>query len=146
MISKSCEYAIKATLFIAQKSLIGHRVSLKEIAAAIESPVAFTSKILQTLARAQIIDSSKGPNGGFDIQKERLAKTNLKQIVLAIDGDRLFDACALGLSVCSEEEPCPLHKDFIVIRKRIEKSLQSSNLFNLSKDLNLGQFVLKNSI
>ena len=46
MFSKSCKYGIKATLFIAQKSQHDERVSLKEIAAAINSPIAFTAKIL----------------------------------------------------------------------------------------------------
>ena len=59
MFSKSCEYGIKATLFIAQKSQWNDRVSLKEIATAIDSPTAFTGKILQVLAKANIINSQK---------------------------------------------------------------------------------------
>lgn len=143
MISKSCEYGIKATLFIAQNSQSGQRVSLKEIATAIESPAAFTAKILQTLAKGNIIDSTKGPNGGFEIKKEQLPKINLKQIVQTIDGNRLFDGCALGLNVCNEKKPCPLHNDFVLIRNQLNKTLTSSNLLNVSTDLNLGLTVLK---
>ena len=51
MFSKTCEYGIKATLFIAQMSQKGERVSLKDIASAIDSPSAFTAKILQTLSK-----------------------------------------------------------------------------------------------
>ncbi|MDX1365867.1 MAG: Rrf2 family transcriptional regulator, partial [Arenibacter latericius] len=61
MFSKACEYGIKATLFIAQKSLNQQRVSLKEIASEIDSPIAFTAKILQSLARSGMVDSHKGP-------------------------------------------------------------------------------------
>ncbi|RDK89186.1 RrF2 family transcriptional regulator [Marinirhabdus gelatinilytica] len=143
MFSKSCEYGIKATLFIAQKSQRGERVSLKEIAAATNSPTAFTAKILQILAKANIVNSTKGPNGGFEIEKVRLEKTSIKQIVLAIDGNQLFDGCALGLEKCNENEPCPMHEKFVIIRNQLNETLQSSTLLKVAKDLNLGLTVLK---
>jgi len=143
MFSKSCEYGIKATLFIAQKSQWQERVSLKEIASAIDSPTAFTAKILQVLAKANIINSTKGPNGGFEIEKTRLPEINLKQIVLAIDGGRVFEGCALGLSSCNANEPCPMHDEFVVIRDQLNETLTSSNLLNVAMDLNLGLTVLK---
>ena len=57
MFSKACEYGIRATLFIAQKSLQGERVRLKAIADEIDAPEAYTAKILQQLARNEIIQS-----------------------------------------------------------------------------------------
>ncbi len=143
MFSKSCEYGIKATLFIAQKSQRGKRVSLKEIAAAIDSPIAFTAKILQVLAKASIVNSTKGLHGGYEIEKERLPKISLKQIVQAIDGNRIFDGCALGLKICNAKEPCPMHSQFVIIRNKLSETLALSNLPNVAMDLNLGLTVLK---
>ena len=51
MFSKSCEYAIRATIFIASKCCEERRVGLKEISLAIDSPIAFTAKILQILSK-----------------------------------------------------------------------------------------------
>ena len=143
MFSKSCEYGIKATLFIAQKSQSGERVSLKDIAKAIDSPVAFTAKILQTLAKVGIVNSVKGPTGGFEIDKGDLSKISLKQIIVAIDGTRLFEGCALGLDKCNENKPCPMHEKFVIIRNQLNETLQSSNLLNIASELNLGTTVLK---
>lgn len=143
MLSKSCEYGIKATLFIAQKSQDEDRVSLKQISDAIDSPIAFTAKILQKLVKSDIINSKKGPTGGFEIDKERLSQINLKQIVLAIDGNKLFEGCALGFSVCNPNEPCPMHSQFISIRNQLNKTLESSNLLKVATELNLGHTVLK---
>ncbi len=143
MFSKSCEYGIKATLFIAQKSQWGERVSLKEIAAAIDSPIAFTAKILQVLAKASIVNSTKGLHGGYEIEKECLPKISLKQIVQAIDGNRIFDGCALGLKICNAKEPCPMHSQFVIIRNKLSETLASSNLLNVAMNLNLGLTVLK---
>ena len=67
MFSKSCEYAIRATIFIASKCCENRKVGLKEIADAIDSPTAFTAKILQKLSKNKIINSTKGVNGGFEI-------------------------------------------------------------------------------
>ena len=65
MFSKACEYGIRASIFIAEQSLLDKKVSLKDIAKAIDSPEAYTSKILQQLSRNFIINSDKGPTGGF---------------------------------------------------------------------------------
>lgn len=95
MFSKSCEYGIKATAFIAVEAEKNNRVSLKAIAKAIDSPVAFTAKILQQLARTGIINSVQGAGGGFEIEKARLTKIKLSQIVAAIDGENVYKGCGL---------------------------------------------------
>jgi len=64
MFSKTCEYAIRAMIFIAQKSKLG-RVGIKEIAEAIDAPEHFIAKILQELCRKGLLQSLKGPTGGF---------------------------------------------------------------------------------
>ncbi|MDC3354314.1 Rrf2 family transcriptional regulator [Flavobacteriaceae bacterium] len=143
MFSKSCEYGIKATLFIAQKSESSGRVSLKDIVNAINSPAPFTAKILQILSKKDIINSVKGPSGGFEINKEKLSKISLKQIIVAIDGTQLFEGCAIGLDQCDAKKPCPLHENFVEIRNQLDRTLQTSNLLDIAMDLNLGLTILK---
>ena len=76
MFSKACEYGIKATIFIAIKSCEDKRVNTKEISQEINSPAAFTAKILQALVRHKVIDSVKGPHGGFQIKKIKFRLLN----------------------------------------------------------------------
>jgi DNA-binding IscR family transcriptional regulator len=59
MFSKTCEYAIKASIYIASQSLAQKRVGIKDIAQAIESPEAFTGKIMQVLSKNHIVASVK---------------------------------------------------------------------------------------
>lgn len=117
MFSKSCEYAIRATIFIATHCFKEGKVGLKEIANEIDSPTAFTAKILQALVKNNIIKSSKGVGGGFMILKDDLKNINLSDIVMAIDGDSVFLRCGLGLSNCSEDHPCPVHEKFKFVKK-----------------------------
>lgn len=143
MFSKACEYGIKATVHIATQSLNGNRVGLRDIAYEIDSPEAFTAKILQLLVKARIIDSVKGPSGGFEVDKERMKKTTLSEIVSAIDGDAIYKGCGLGLSECSAKRPCPVHYKFKVIRDDLKRMLESVTVYELSMKLKNGLTYLK---
>ena len=100
MFSKACEYGIKASIFIAIKSYDDQRVTPKEISKEIDSPQAFTAKILQALVHHNIINSVKGAHGGFEVDKGNLSEITLSQIVKAIDGDAVYSRCGFGLKQC----------------------------------------------
>lgn len=144
MFSKACEYGIRATLHIAEQALNSDRkIGVKDIAKAIESPEAFTAKILQILTRNKIIHSVKGPSGGFYILKKDLAKIKLSAIVEAIDGDQIYRGCGLGLSQCNAAKPCPVHDKFKVIRDELAKMLTQTTLLELANGLESGLTFLK---
>lgn len=143
MFSKACEYAIRASIHIATKSLDDDRASLKDIAKEIDSPEAFTAKIMQQLVRAGIIDSIKGPTGGFVIDKSRLNKIKLQEIVFAIDGDSIYTNCGLGMKACSESQPCPVHNQFKIVRNGLREMLETTDLQQLCYGLKSGMTFLK---
>jgi Rrf2 family protein len=143
MFSKACEYGIRATLFIAKSSLKQKRVRLGEIADAIDSPEAFTAKILQQLAKNGIVKSIKGPYGGFEIEEAKMKKTVLRKVVVAIDGNDLFEGCAMGLSACDASRPCPLHNSFIHIRDELAALLDQTNIHEMAHSLEDGLTFLK---
>ncbi len=143
MFSKSCEYAIRATIFIATHCCKEGKVGLKEIANELDSPTAFTAKILQALVKNNIIKSSKGVGGGFMILKDDLKNINLSDIVMAIDGDSVFLRCGLGLSNCSEDHPCPVHEKFKFVKKDLIYMLEHTTLEELSLGIKKGQTFLK---
>ncbi len=142
MFSKTCEYAIRAMLFIAQKSESGHKIGIKEISKGIDAPEHFLAKILQDLSRKGIVRSIKGPNGGFYLD-DSAKKNTLADIVKAVDGDDLFTGCGLGLKICSEKNPCPLHDEFKIIRKKIHNMLESAIVAEFNIELLRGLRHLK---
>jgi Rrf2 family transcriptional regulator, iron-sulfur cluster assembly transcription factor len=143
MFSKACEYAIRATLYVAEKSLEGRRVSLKDIAEAIDSPVAFTAKILQQLVRNHVMISVMGPTGGFEIERKKLDTIKLSQIVDAIDGNAIYRGCGLGLKECNAAKPCPVHDKFVKIRDDLKDMLENTSLYELATGLEIGLTFLK---
>lgn len=143
MFSKTCEYGIKATLYVAHQSLLNNRTSLKDIAKAIDSPEAFTAKILQILSKNGILKSTKGPTGGFEIEKENSEMIKLSDIVFAIDGNELYKGCGLGLKECNSLKPCPLHDKFMSIRDDLKQMLETTSIEELANGLNSGLSFLK---
>ncbi|SEB71069.1 Rrf2 family protein [Tenacibaculum sp. MAR_2009_124] len=131
MFSKSCEYGLRATIYVAEQSSLGNRVGLKTIALAIDSPEAFTGKILQTLTRNNIITSIKGPYGGFVIEDHQVKKLKLSEIVKVLDGDKIYTGCGLGLKQCNEKSPCPLHYKFVEIREQLKNMLEENTLHDI---------------
>ncbi len=134
MFSKTCKYAIRAMIYIAQKSKDGNKVGIKEIAKGIDSPEHFIAKILQELGRKGLLLSLKGPNGGFYLDEETL-DCSLADIVKVIDGDTIFTDCGLGLKHCSETHPCPIHNEFKSIRMGIKTLLENATLGNFTDEL-----------
>ncbi|AUC85693.1 transcriptional regulator [Polaribacter sp. ALD11] len=144
MFSKTCEYGLRAVIFIAQQAKTDKKVSISAISEAIDSPQAFTAKILQQLTKNKIVQSIKGPYGGFFIEEENLKTIALSNIVQVLDGESIYTGCGLGLHQCNEEKPCPLHFKFIEIRENLKKMLENTTLLELSTDKNLTDYYLKN--
>ncbi|MHB1278709.1 MAG: RrF2 family transcriptional regulator [Bacteroidia bacterium] len=143
MFSKACEYAIRAMVLIAKESKLGRTVSLTEIAKGIDSPPSFTSKVLQMLVKANLLDSVKGAHGGFRLSPARIVGITLKDIVQCVDGDSVYRGCGLGLKQCSEKNPCPFHDSFKKIRDELKIVLEETTLVHLSERLDSGQSILK---
>ncbi|HEX2846832.1 MAG TPA: Rrf2 family transcriptional regulator [Chitinophagaceae bacterium] len=134
MFSKTCEYAIRAMIFIAQKSKNGNKVGIKEIAKGVDSPEHYIAKILQELGKKGLLLSLKGPNGGFYLDKKTL-EYSLADIVKVVDGDKLFTGCGLGLKQCSETHPCPIHHEFKSLRRGIQTMLEKAKLGEFTEEL-----------
>ncbi len=139
--SKTCTYAMRAVFYIAQRSHEGHKVGIREIAEHIASPEPFLAKILQQLSREGLIQSSKGPNGGFYLDAAGL-KRPLADIVKALEGEDIFTGCGMGLTYCSETNPCPLHEDFKKVRSQLTKMLQNTSIGKFNLELINGKFTL----
>ena len=143
MFSKACQYGIKASVYIASQSSMGNRVSLKDIAFNIDTPEAFTAKILHQLAKRNILKSLKGPGGGFEIPTGMAEGIKLSHIVSAIDGDSTYIGCALGFDSCDALQPCPMHHKFVDIRNDLRKMLETTSLYELANGLDVGLSFLK---
>ena len=137
MLSLTCKTAIKAVIYLASKFESGEKAGIKEIAEFIDASEHTVGKMLQTLVKAQVINSSKGPTGGFYITAKQKDQPIIK-IVEAIDGENVFNQCGLGLSKCSATHPCPIHDDYKVVRDLFENMCKQKNISDLCEPVNSG--------
>ena len=83
-ISRSTGYAILAVGYIAKHSDEGIILS-QSVSKAYNIPLEYLLKIMQQLVRANVLNSKRGPRGGFSLAKSP-KKITLLEIVEAVDG------------------------------------------------------------
>ena len=141
MLSKSTEYATRALIFVQLQNWMGKRPGVLEIANEIESPTAFTAKILHILTTHKLLNSLKGRGGGFFFTDNQ-AELTVYEIILVMEGDALFTECGMGLSNCSDENPCPLHDQYEKIRAQLLMLVKTETISSLATKIQDGQAVL----
>ena len=141
MLSLTCKTAIKAVIYLGSKNGTGINAGIKEIAEYIDASEHTVGKLLQTLVKDEVINSVKGPNGGFYITAKQKNQPIIN-IVEAIDGKEVFKECGLGFSKCSSAHPCPLHDDYKPVRDLFEKLCRERNLKDLCEPVNIGMAYL----
>ncbi|HEY0972833.1 MAG TPA: Rrf2 family transcriptional regulator [Gemmatimonadales bacterium] len=107
MLSNTADYALRAILVLAHHHG-GRPVRAEEIADATGAPRNYLAKTLNALAKAGIVDSTRGPAGGFclAVAPERLT---LARVVDLFDAPRAHTCCMLGDGPCDPRQPCAVH-------------------------------------
>ena len=67
----------------------------------------------------------------------------LADIVFAIDGNSIYEGCALGFDTCNATKPCPIHDKFVNVREELKKMLLNTSLYELATGLEVGLTFLK---
>lgn len=134
LLSKTCNYGIRAALFVASKS-DQQFVPIRQIAEELNISFHFLTKILQVLTQKNIMNSYRGPNGGVSLAKSADAIT-IYDIIEAIDGLKLFEECIIGLPGCGDTKPCPFHDHWKTVREDLKNTFKNSTLADLSIKIN----------
>lgn len=137
MLSNSSKYAIKAVLYLADKTDDSHKLMVKDLYIPTQVPKAYLAKLLQGLSKQNIISATKGPKGGYYLTSEN-KENRVYKVVEVIDGIQRIESCVLGINECNAEHPCPLHKYVAPTRTALLNTLKSMTIGELSLDLKKG--------
>lgn len=123
-----------ATIAIHTMALLSLNVdklhSTKEIASALNVSENHLSKVLQRLAKSNLVDSTRGPKGGFKI-KNKPNSISLLEIYEAIDGTLDPTDCLMGTKVCSGN--CLLSNLLLNINQQVKEYFQNTKLIEFDK-------------
>lgn len=138
MVSNTCKYGIRAILYIAVNSENEKKIGIKKISKDLDLPGPFLGKILQTLAKNKILNSVKGPHGGFSLAKNP-DDISLYDIVNVIDGDDVFHECLIGVKIC-ERNPeytplCPFMEKSHKVRDLLMKTFKEQTIGEFARGI-----------
>ena len=117
--SKSFGYALRGILYIALMQDEQRKVQINEIAKKLSVPKHFLGKIMMEMVKEGLLNSTKGPYGGFGLTEKTLDTPLIR--LAEITGDvNQFNVCVLQMRNCDGTNPCPLHKEMDSIKNKLE--------------------------
>ncbi|WP_457600755.1 RrF2 family transcriptional regulator [Hydrogenivirga sp.] len=128
--SDTVRYAMLALAYLAL-----HRdrlVKADEIAKAQNIPKPFLSKILHELARRDVLQSVKGPRGGFALKVDP-QKLTMWDVVSLMGEEYRFQACVLMPDKCEvyETNPCVVHHRWEKLKRQMIDFLKNTTIADL---------------
>jgi len=138
MLSNQSKYAIRGVIFLALHASIDNKLGSKDVGKKINIPIPFLAKIFQHLSKEKIISSSKGPRGGFFLSKDQL-KGNLMSIISSLDGEDHFNSCYMGLSKCSDTNPCAIHHLASPFNQHVKDEFKKRSIEDFALDAKKGK-------
>ncbi len=140
ILSRTSQYAVQAMIYMATQEP-GQPILNKDVAARLNVPAPYLAKILQSLAKGNLLESFRGRLGGFCLRPEGL-RTSLMDILVLTEGPTFTKSCLLGLKQCSKETACPLHFRWVPVKERIIELLNETTLDKLSEAVKSGKYRL----
>lgn len=125
-LSRPAEYALRAMTYLARLEP-DRRIRSSDLAKAANIPAAFLSKIMRRLVSNGLVDAKKGHNGGF-ILARAAEEISFIDILRAVGFEPAADHCLFGLGNCDSQHPCPLHREWSILKDQIELWASSHTL------------------
>jgi Rrf2 family protein len=128
-ISAKTDYAIRALVEIAAHGRADHAVTAETIAAAQGIPVRFLLNILADLRRASLVDSRRGPEGGWWLARPA-DQITVADAVRAVDG-QLTHIAAVNPDSKGEATAQSVSDIWLAVRSSVREVLEAITLADL---------------
>jgi Rrf2 family protein len=132
VLSQTAEYALRAVLYLAEHQ--GENpIPVDAIAEDLSIPRNYLSKILHTLAKRDLLSSSRGRGGGFELTV-RASGLPLLAVVEPFDEFEGDQQCLLGRTRCSDTSPCAAHGRWKEMMDRVTAFFRETTVEDLIQD------------
>lgn len=135
--SRSLRYTLQALVSLAAEPA-GTPVMGRALAERLHVPAAYLCKLLQRLAQAGVLESSRGPQGGFRLTAAG-RRLSLMELVLLINGEQATRECVLGFKTCADETACALHRHWRPVKEQLFELLASQSVGELAEAVKTGR-------
>lgn len=138
MLSNTSKYAIRALIYLELYSSREKKVGIKEISGKLDIPSPFMGKILQVLVKHKLLGSTKGPHGGFYLEKPSM-DIALMEIIEIIEGKDIFNDCVVRTTACNPDYPCSMHYKMAPTRGEMRRILYTETIADLVSEFREGK-------
>jgi Rrf2 family protein len=108
----------------------GARAGATVIAERIGAPPNYLGKLLRGMVREGLVDSQKGPGGGFRLARGA-GRIRLLDVLESIEQISRWNGCFLGRPDCSEDTPCAVHSRWKSLRDEYLEMLAQTTIADL---------------
>lgn len=129
-LTKLGDYAVRGVVHLATMEN-GKTATLNEISSAENIPSSFFAKVMQSLARAGLVNAHRGIKGGYSLAKNA-DEITVRAIVEAVEGPILLNRCLGGKNDCDRDYFCGTHPVWREAQKALFKVLDSYTAKNLA--------------
>ena len=131
-LTKKADYALMAMKHLAEHPSAGSR-SAKDVADAYGIPPEALAKILQRLAKAGLLQSQHGTNGGYTLA--RAAHTiSAFEVIEAIDGPLFITSCVTVRGQCGQSNRCNIREPLRKVNDSIEAVLKRIKISHMREE------------
>jgi FeS assembly SUF system regulator len=123
-ISKLTDYAI---LMMVELTRDGEMLSAHSLAERIRVEVPTASKVLKLLVGGGLLDSFRGVNGGYRVNRQA-GDISVAEVIAAIEGPIAMTECSIEEGLCSQEDSCGLRGNWQRISLAVADALQQVTL------------------
>lgn len=102
----------------------------KDLASSLGLPGPYLAKILQGLVQADILESVRGPKGGFRLTRPA-HRITVGEVVAAMEGPNAMEGCIMGFPTCGGDHPCPLHDAWGAVKAQVASSMTEATIRDL---------------
>lgn len=138
LLSRESGYALRALLYLAALPKPEH-VTMRTLSEALRIPYHYLAKIMQTLSRKGLLESKKGPQGGF-LLRPGVRKMNVHDVLAKIGDTHYQTVCILGQENCSALYQCRLHDRWSNLVRRIDTAVFKKTLDSLAREHHRSSF------
>ncbi|MGE3770712.1 MAG: SUF system Fe-S cluster assembly regulator [Bdellovibrionales bacterium] len=129
-VSKLADYAVVVLAALAARD--GKAVPAAELSQITGLPQPTVAKVLKQLAKAGIIDSARGVQGGYTLVADS-KELSVETIITAIDGPVRVTECADNHVSCMASDMCQLHGRWAPVNRALKSALASVSLADLMR-------------
>jgi Rrf2 family protein len=131
-LTKKADYGLMAVKHLAEFHGEGS-CRAKDIAEAYNIPLEALAKILQRLAKAGLLHSHQGMNGGYALAREPQRITAL-EVIRAIDGPLFITSCLNHEIECYQSLKCTVREPLRKVNESIEQVLGRITMSDLAEN------------